>query len=241
MTLKRVSVLLLTLSLLCLLLGGAFWGFERIALDPAVYDRLQRQINRYDYIGLSPEAQSRVNRVLSDYLSGARQDVDIEETLLGVPQQVFNADEKAHMTDVYHLFVLERRIRSFCLAAGAVLTAAVGALARNRPGQTVRSALKAFLAFTAVLAAALAILSMSCGFDRLFILFHKLLFTNDLWLMNPATDAMIRMFPSEFFLRIAIESGVSALIYGLAITAAAPALLLAAGFIRTRSGRKQTP
>ncbi len=26
-----------------------------------------------------------------------------------------------------------------------------------------------------------------------------MLFTNDLWLLNPATDVMIRMFPSAFF------------------------------------------
>ena len=237
----RISTLLMTLSLICLLIGGAFLGFEQIALDPAVYDRLQADIDRYDYIGLSPDAQSRVNRVLADYLAGRRQDIDIEESLFGADQQVFNADEKAHMIDVYNLFALERKVRTVSLATGSLLLCAACALARNHLKHTALSVMKAFLLTIAVLAAALLILFTTCGFDRLFILFHELLFTNELWLMDPRTDAMIRMFPSEFFLRIACESGLSALVYGLAFTAAAWLIPMAVGSIINHPRRKQTP
>ena len=237
----RISTLLLTLSLLLILIGGAFLGFEQIALDPAVYDRLQAEIGHYDYIGLAPDAQSRVNVILADYLAGRRQDVDAEENLLGTAQQVFNADEKAHMIDVCNLFVLERRVRSFSLAAGAVLLGTAFALSQNRARETALASAKAFLTTFLVIAAALVILYMTSGFDRLFILFHELLFTNELWLMDPRTDAMIRMFPSQFFMRIALESGLSALIYGLAFTAAAWLIFLAAGSVINHPRRKQTP
>lgn len=238
---QRISSLLLTFALIFLLVGGAFLGFEQTALDPAVYDRLQAEIGHYDYIGLAPDAQSRVNLVLADYLSGRREDIDIEERLLGSPQQVFNADEKAHMVDVYNLFVLERFVRSFSLAAGAVLLGAAFALAQRRARETAFASMKVFLLTLIALAAALVILYINSGFDRLFILFHKLLFTNELWLMDPRTDAMIRMFPSQFFMQIAFESGVSALVYGLAFTAAAWLIFLAAGSIIHHPRRKQTP
>ena len=238
---QRISSLLLTFALLLLLVGGAFLGFEQTALDPAVYDRLQAEIGHYDYIGLAPDAQSRVNLVLADYLSGRREDIDIEECLLGSPQQVFNADEKAHMVDVYNLFVLERFVRSFSLAAGAVLLGAAFALSQRRARETAFASMKVFLLTLLALAAALVILYINSGFDRLFILFHKLLFTNELWLMDPRTDAMIRMFPSQFFMQIAFESGVSALVYGLAFTAAAWLIFLAAGSIIHHPRRKQTP
>ena len=237
----RIPSFLLTLSLFLLLLGGAFLGFEQVVLDPAVYDRLQSDIGHYDYIGLTPDAQSRVNIVLADYLAGTRQDINIEESLLGTNQQVFNADEKAHMIDVYNLFVLERRVRSVSLSAGLLLLGAACLLSRKKLRQTALSAAKAFILSFAALAAALVLLCMTSGFDRLFILFHELLFTNELWLMDPRTDAMIRMFPSEFFLRIACESGVSALVYGLAFTAAAWLTALAAGSIINHPRRKQTP
>ena len=238
---RRISSLLLTVSLLLILFGGAFLGFEKIALDPAVYDRLQAEISHYAYIGLEPAAQSRVNLVLADYLSGDRLDIDIEECLLGVRQQVFNADEKAHMTDVYNLFALERRLRSFSLAAGAALLAIALLLSQKATKRTALASMKAFLLTLLALAAALIILFQTSGFDRLFILFHKLFFTNELGLMDPRTDAMIRMFPSQFFMQISIESGVWALIYGLAFTAAAWLIFLAAGSIIHHPRRKQTP
>lgn len=238
---QRISSLLLTLSLLLLLVGGAFLGFEQVALDPAVYDRLQGEIGHYDDIGLTPEAQSRVNLVLAEYLSGERPNIDIEESLLGVRQQVFNADEKAHMIDVYGLFVLERRVRSYCLVAGAMLLVAAFALSGGKAREAAVSSVKVFLLALTALAAALILLFQTSGFDRLFILFHELLFTNELWLMNPRTDAMIRMFPSEFFLRIAAECGVSALLYGFAFTATAWLMFLAVGSILRYPRRKQTP
>ncbi len=36
-------------------------------------------------------------------------------------------------------------------------------------------------------------------FDSLFITFHRILFTNDLWLLDPAQHALIRAYPPEFF------------------------------------------
>ena len=49
-------------------------------------------------------------------------------------------------------------------------------------------------------------------FNSAFNFFHRLLFTNDLWLLNPATDLLIRICPSSMFanmgLRIALRSAV---------------------------------
>ena len=37
------------------------------------------------------------------------------------------------------------------------------------------------------------------GFEGLFVQMHEAIFTNDLWLMNPATDILIRMMPQPLF------------------------------------------
>ena len=39
----------------------------------------------------------------------------------------------------------------------------------------------------------------SGGFETLFVQMHEAIFTNDLWLMDPATDILIRMMPQELF------------------------------------------
>ena len=41
--------------------------------------------------------------------------------------------------------------------------------------------------------------SLAGGFDRMFLLFHKISFTNDFWQLNPSRDALIAMFPQGVF------------------------------------------
>ncbi|MBZ6528314.1 TIGR01906 family membrane protein [Aerococcaceae bacterium DSM 111021] len=42
------------------------------------------------------------------------------------------------------------------------------------------------------------------AFDRVFIIFHQLLFNNDLWLFNPLEDPVITVLPQEFFMLLFI-------------------------------------
>lgn len=237
---RKLACALCALAFLCLFVGGALLGFEQITLDSAVYDRLHEELNVYEYVGLSRDALPRVTSVLAEYLRGQRDNIDIEESLFGLPSQVFNADEKAHMVDVVNLFRLERTIRTGSLTAGLILLALSALLARNRLTSLSLRALGLALGFLLILVALVCTLWMTSGFNRLFILFHQLLFTNDLWLMDPATDAMIRMFPAEFFLRISLMAAQNALALGIAFPAAAQLVLLAAAFIQNHSGRRQT-
>ena len=43
------------------------------------------------------------------------------------------------------------------------------------------------------------------NFDGLFITFHKIAFTNDLWLLNPNTDVLMALMPLPFFIWYAGE------------------------------------
>ena len=54
-------------------------------------------------------------------------------------------------------------------------------------------------------AAACALYALQADFGTLFTRFHLLAFTNDLWLLNPETDLMIRMLPQEFFEKMALR------------------------------------
>ena len=63
------------------------------------------------------------------------------------------------------------------------------------------------------------------GFTDAFVLFHRLMFRNDLWLLNPQTDLLIRLMPTAFFERYALLIagcflGGAALAEGLALWAA---------------------
>ncbi len=235
---RRVAILVCTLSYLCLLLAGAFLGFERVALDARVYDRIQKDLDVYGYVGITEEALPRVTERLAAYLRGDAPDLDIEEEVFGVYGPVFNEREKLHMVDVLNLFRLERNIRTGCLIAGPLLLIAAALSGRKQLISISRRALVALLAVITLAAVGAALLYCTQGFSRLFIAFHHLFFTNDLWLMDPSTDAMIRMLPEGFFAAIAAEAGLSALGGGLLAVAAGAASIHLTGKLIDPSRRK---
>lgn len=60
-----------------------------------------------------------------------------------------------------------------------------------------------YAAWASLLALALSLL-LFLNFDQSFIRFHKLVFDNDYWLFDPATDPIILYLPEEFFLAMAV-------------------------------------
>ena len=80
-------------------------------------------------------------------------------------------------------------------------------------------------------------LKEAAAIDGLFRRFHGLLFTNDLWLLNPKTDLMIRMLPEQFFQAVAVHAA-GWMLAGQALLTA----LWALPIVLTRgSARKEKP
>ncbi|MCC7105778.1 MAG: DUF1461 domain-containing protein [Chloroflexi bacterium] len=56
-------------------------------------------------------------------------------------------------------------------------------------------------------------------FTSLFIQFHQVMFRNDLWMLDPARDALLLLFPEGFWLgvtlRIAAMTGIECLMAGV--------------------------
>lgn len=100
-------------------------------------------------------------------------------------------------------------------------------------GRALRAWGKALVGGAALFLGLAGLLALICAldFNRAFIAFHHLFFTNDLWLLDPATDLMIRLLPETFFAQVA---GRAAL---LAVLGPAGALVL--GVLLNRIGRKR--
>ena len=52
---------------------------------------------------------------------------------------------------------------------------------------------------------------VAAGWERFFVTFHQLVFRNDYWLFDPATDPVITILPDTFFLQCAV--GIVAVIF----------------------------
>ena len=229
---KNAAVALIcALGLVAFTLGGLLTGLGAVFLDPNRYTALMDELNVYPDVGISREEQVLVNGDLAAYLAGRSDSLDRPVTLRGEAlDSPFNDREKRHMEDVRRLFRVGLMARAVLLAAGAALLGAGLLMGRRRARRW--GALMALCLMTAA-GVLLALLLWRADFDRLFIRFHQLIFTNDLWLLDPATDAMIRMLPEPFFEGMAARGGVAAAV------GAAAAYLLGA-LILNIPGRKET-
>ena len=107
----------------------------------------------------------------------------------------FNDKEKRHLEDVKGLVD-----KGFALYYGLMIVMLGLCFYLYSKKRLLLSVEKASLYSGAIVLGSifLAIL-LSPWFDELFVLFHKIFFDNDLWLLDPSTDVLIRLLPQQFF------------------------------------------
>lgn len=149
--------------------------------------------------GLPAAEYPAVVDMIIDYLAGWNGPFQHIYTVDGSEFAAFNQKEQAHMKDVQALFELCKWV--------ALISASIFGLALHASGRGI--AWHAFRrTLLAILAAVTALIILACiDFNSLFVLFHKVAFTNDLWLLNPQTDLLIRLMPIEFFISCAAIIG----------------------------------
>ena len=144
---------------------------------------------------------------VSDQIKGYfKDDQEKLEILLQQPGRqvfsLFNQKEIDHMIDVKNLIqatLLFERI-------GLVLLLVFFIFFLFREGSNIfyenfkRIILGSFLIWSILLF--LIIFGMIVDFNYTFTLFHKIMFTNDLWILDPNADFLIMIFPQRFFLEI---------------------------------------
>ncbi|MDR1531484.1 MAG: TIGR01906 family membrane protein [Clostridiales bacterium] len=156
-------------------------------------------------IGVSKEDLLAVTRHMVDYMRGKEENLQINVAVWGAERGFFNERELLHMDDVKLLVLgglgLRNRALALLLAAGAALAL----LARKERGAYLvccRVARLTSLIVTA--AAAVLIFLFAWNFNAGFTMFHKIFFSNDLWILDPRTDLLIQIVPLPFFIDISI-------------------------------------
>ncbi len=174
----------LSLSLVLLLTSLDYYsGNEKF------YKNFQNRNDIAKEAGLSVEELNTVNSDLIQYLKTG------ENNLL---EKHFNTREITHMEDVFKLFELGRTVRIALIIIAVILFAF--SIYRYGAESTFKTSSITML-FVWGLGAVLALLILS-DFSESFIKFHHIFFDNDLWLLNPETDMMIRMLPQNFFMEM---------------------------------------
>jgi len=112
------------------------------------------------------------------------------------PLKNFNEKEVLHMKDVKN--IIQNTIYLLYLSIISSLTI-IFYFIYKKQYKKINSSLKySSITTIAFLLIFSAITLMS--FEKSFIYFHKIFFTNDLWILNPATDLLINLLPQQFFI-----------------------------------------
>jgi integral membrane protein (TIGR01906 family) len=171
---------------------------EGLMFDRSFFEAQYRQYGQAEWIGMSHEELMKTTDKLLLHMEGKSEDMVVYATVDGVEREVFNEQETVHMQDVNAL------IRGFSifryLAFGIAAIALISFFficQKERLKQLAKILLYACLGLFGIFAA--LGLWAAIDFTSFWTSFHLLLFTNDLWLMDPSTSIMINMFPAQFF------------------------------------------
>ena len=183
--------------------------------------------------GLPEEEYDGMALMITRYLAGAEN--EFQYTLddgSGGETGVFQAHEQQHMADCRDLFVLDRKVLLVTATLATGLAAVLLLLRQKRQG-----AMGCLIGgcFALLCVAAVGVWAL-IDFEGPFVLFHRISFSNNLWLLDPDTDMLIRLMPLDFFIHYVLYIGVTWLLFlGLWIAGSAVALRKAASH-RTKRG-----
>ncbi len=215
---------------LCLILLFLYASVFFIGFNEDFYEREYEKNGVYDIVGIEKTELSAVTKHMLDYLKGKTPDLHISAFYRGETRQFFNEKEIFHMNDVLKLFNTGKLLKNISLVfvlCFSVFVFASGKKMLTIALKTVCVTFVSLLAISAILAAIICI-----DFDSAFTAFHKLFFSNDMWLLDPATDMLINIVPLEFFIDIAVRIGI--LFFSLSAATAAASGIFARAALRCK-------
>ena len=179
--------------------------------------------------GLPEKEYEAVGRMTADYLSG-RTDV-FQHTFSdenGTIYQCFQPHEAEHMADCRKLIRLAEILRLVFWLLGMMIVIAGILMPKRRKG-IARGVIIGLVSAGAV--GTVLLIWGVIDFDGLFTAFHQIAFTNDGWLLDPRTDLLIRLMPTELFIRLAAR--ILLWVMGAAIVMAIVARVIYRGAFRS--------
>jgi integral membrane protein (TIGR01906 family) len=221
---KIVGKVLAFISSLLLIVVLFLTSVEMNAFNLKFFQNEYQKLQSTEVIGISEEDLMRTTEGLLAYIKSERNNLDIRAEIKGEERAVFNSREINHMVDVQRLYTVSHKLRN----AALILFAIVLVVLRLVTGRNfLRYEAGGFLAGTVVFLCLMGLITIAISRDFLWFWnqFHTVVFTNDLWLLNPETDILIQMVPEQFFfdlvsrilISFSLAVGIIAILSGMVI------------------------
>ncbi len=182
-----------------------FWCFSN-----SFYKSEYSKLNTANEIGMSSTDLDKTTDVLLGYLKGKYETLKVSANVNGEDRLVFNDRETAHMVDVKNLYDNVIIIRNVLFVV--YLITFIYVLYTNNASLIFSEYKKSLM----VLGFIIGFILLFCliDFDGFWTNFHHVFFpNNDLWLLDPKTDILIMMVPSQFFFDLCISIILSIIVF----------------------------
>jgi len=216
---KVCKTLCCTLAAICLFVILLINSF-----DYAVYYRPEFYEKTFVKYNVTEDARMELSEVLKlsdyliDYLKGDEDSLEHYRAVVDGQERLFYSErEILHMEDVKVLFQGGLLIRRVCVILFLILIG-IFLFTKTPFIQTLaKCIIGTFLAILGILGVLTAVIASD--FNKAFTTFHEIFFSNDLWLLNPNEDWVIRLLPEGFFMDMVIVIGVVFAVSLLAVLA----------------------
>lgn len=192
-TLKKISAIFIFICLFLLVLFSTiFMNVNNLSFFEKQYTKLNiektTQMTKTEYRDATKNLLDYINKN-KPITATMKQD---DKTIA-----VFNNKEITHMVDVKNLYSSTKTFVMLLLFVMFCLLSMVYIKFRKEALKMIKYYKQALMIFSGVLL--LIIVIAVANFDYFWDSFHRLLFTNELWLLDPNVDRMINMYPLELF------------------------------------------
>lgn len=195
---KKILAIILVISLSLM--------FLVISIENNAYDRnyFIKSFEKYNIEQATSKSMEELDIITIDIIKYLKNEGGNE-----LLEPHFNEREILHMDDVQKLFDLERMIKYITIITSFLI---ILYFIKKEQILTLGKTLFYGLFSNYIVLSILGILLL-LDFNKYFTYFHLIFFTNELWLLDPATDLMIQMLPEEFFFGMAKNIGLSFFLY----------------------------
>lgn len=192
---KKLIILMLALLIPFVLFIGTITILSQI---PWFYSNEFDKLNTIEQAKVNISSHE-ISKMMVDYIRGNRTDFQIEAEVNGKKQNVFNSKEQQHMEDVKKLI----RVGNIVSIIGLLTVGLLYVWLYKKDRTSLRAMYKITIGVYVICTAGLLLVS-SIDFNAGFNLFHEVLFTNDLWILNPKKDILLMLMPLQFFIDASI-------------------------------------
>ena len=175
--------------------------------------------------GLAEEELEKAATGLINYFNSDEENISLTVVKDGKPFELFNQWEVIHLRDVKGLIQLDYWVLLGTLIYTLGYTGISLLWRRKKYWRQLARGVVGGSGITLGLVLALG-LGVLLNFDQLFLRFHLISFTNELWQLDPAKDYLIMLFPQGFFYNAAIFCALAAAIGAVVLGGVAGGYLL---------------